>query len=226
MLTMLKKWTNPYIILALTIVGITLAIVAETIIELFLVNVIFLITIILISLRNSSNRERIYSPQKLKILITLILIAFLADCLLHFKLLTIFNQVFLVTASLIKVLVFGYEWVMTVKILSNRQKVNSQTIVLAIISYLFIGIIWSFIYLMIWQINPHSFQISNIREYELKTWNLAMYYSLITLTTVGYGGIVPTGKWVMLLSNFEAMTGAIYLTVIVARLVSLYSNTE
>lgn len=53
-----------------------------------------------------------------------------------------------------------------------------------------------------------------------------MYFSLITLTTVGYGDIFPIDKWVMVLANFEAMTGAIYLTVIVARLVSLYSTPD
>jgi voltage-gated potassium channel Kch len=53
-----------------------------------------------------------------------------------------------------------------------------------------------------------------------------MYFSLITLTTVGYGDIVPIGRWVMVLANFEAMAGAIFLTVIVARLVSLYGNSE
>jgi hypothetical protein len=53
-----------------------------------------------------------------------------------------------------------------------------------------------------------------------------MYFSLITLTTIGYGDIIPTGRWVMALVNFEAMAGAIYLTVIVARLVSLYGNSE
>ena len=86
--------------------------------------------------------------------------------------------------------------------------------------------IWSFIYFFIWQTDPHSFKISDLREYELQPWNLAMYFSLITLTTIGYGDIIPTGRWVMALVNFEAMAGAIYLTVIVARLVSLYGNSE
>jgi hypothetical protein len=53
-----------------------------------------------------------------------------------------------------------------------------------------------------------------------------MYFSLITLTTIGYGDIIPVGRWVMVLVNFEAMAGAIYLTVIVARLVSLYGNSQ
>lgn len=223
---MLKQCTNPYIILIITIIGITIAIVGKNTFELFFVNITFLVTILLIALRNFYLHDRVYSDKRLKGFFALILIGILSDFIFHFNWLPDFNQLFLATASSIKILVFGHQWLSTVKILAHRQKVTSHTIVLAIISYLFIGIIWSFIYFFIWQIDPYSFKITDIREYQLQPWNLAMYFSLVTLTTVGYGGIVPTGRWVMLLANFEAMAGAIYLTVIVARLVSLYGNSE
>ena len=223
---MLKQWTNPYIILIITVIGIVIAIVGKNTFELFFVNVTFLATISLIALRNFYLHDRVYSDKRLKVFFALVLIGFLSDFMAHFNWLPNFNQLFLAIATSIKIVVFGYEWFSTVKILAYRQKVTSQTIVLAIISYLFIGIIWSFIYFFIWQIDPHSFKISDQREYELQPWNLAMYFSLITLTTIGYGDIIPTGRWVMALVNFEAMAGAIYLTVIVARLVSLYGNSE
>lgn len=223
---MLKKWTNPYLILALTIVSITLSIVGETLIGLVCVNLLLMLTILLIALRNFYSHDRVYSHKTLKILIFFIFAAFLSSFMFHFKLIASLNHFFLMTAISIKVFVFGYEWLSTVKILARKQKVTSHTIIMAIISYLFIGIIWSFIYFLMWQLNPNSLKIVDLREYELHPWNLAMYFSLITLTTVGYGGIIPTGKWVMVLANFEAMTGAIFLTVIVARLVSLYSNSE
>jgi hypothetical protein len=223
---MLKQWTNPYIILILTVIGITIAIVGKNTFELFFVNITFLATILLISLRNFYLHDRVYSDKRLKVFFVLILIGFLSDFMFHFNWFPDFNQLFLATATSIKILVFGYEWLSTVQILAHRQKVTSQTIILAIISYLFIGIIWSFIYFFIWQIAPHSFKISDPREYQLEPWNLAMYFSLITLTTVGYGDVIPTGRWVMVLANFEAMAGAIFLTVIVARLVSLYGNSE
>ena len=223
---MLKQCTNPYIILILTIIGITIAIVGKNTFELFFVNVTFLATILLIALRNFYLHDRVYSDKWLKAFLALILIGFLSDFMAHFNWLPDFNPLFLAIATSIKILVFGYEWISTVKILAYRQKVTSQTIVLAINSYLFIGIIWSFIYFFIWQIDHHSFKISDVREYQLQPWNLAMYFSLITLTTIGYGDIIPVGRWVMVLVNFEAMAGAIYLTVIVARLVSLYGNSE
>jgi hypothetical protein len=221
---MLKQLTNPYIILIITVIGIAIAIVGKNTFELFFVNATFLVTILLIALRNFYLHDRVYSDKKAKIVFVLIIVAFSSDLMFHFQWISRFSVFFLATATFIKTLVFGFEWFATVKVLADRQKVTGHTIILAIISYLFIGIIWSFIYFMIWQIDPHSFKISDISEYQLQPWNLAMYFSLITLTTVGYGGIIPTGRWVMLLANFEAMAGAIFLTVIVARLVSLYGN--
>lgn len=103
---------------------------------------------------------------------------------------------------------------------------TDRTIVTAIVGYLFIGIIWSFVYLTLWQIDPKAFHVSSIRDDEFKPWNLVMYFSFMTLTTVGYGDIIPVNKWAMALANFEAIIGAFYLTVIIARLVSLYGASE
>ena len=49
-----------------------------------------------------------------------------------------------------------------------------------------------------------------------------MYFSFITLTTLGYGDIVPGTPPAQFLAAFEAVTGQLYLTVLVARLVGLY----
>lgn len=223
---MLDILTNSYLILLLTVISIVIAIVSENTVQLLSVNLLFLLTMSLISLRGFYKHRHIYSNRSLQILLVLILTALIADFFMYFSWFPDFKNFFLIYTGLIKISIFGYGWLTLVKILAHRQTVTNQTIVLAITAYLFIGIIWSFIYYTIWQINPQSFHIDVSREYELKPWNLAMYFSLITLTTVGYGDIFPIGKWVMVLSNFEAMAGAIYLTVIVARLVSLYSTSD
>ena len=54
----------------------------------------------------------------------------------------------------------------------------------------------------------------------------AFYFSFITLSTVGYGDITPLSRIARWLAATEAMTGLLYMTVLIARLVSLYSTSK
>ncbi len=51
----------------------------------------------------------------------------------------------------------------------------------------------------------------------------SLYFSFITLSTVGYGDIVPASEVARMLAMVEAMFGMFYMAMLVARLVSLYS---
>jgi hypothetical protein len=51
---------------------------------------------------------------------------------------------------------------------------------------------------------------------------VAIYYSFVTLATLGYGDIVPRSEVARGLTIMEAVAGQLYLAVLVARLVSLY----
>jgi voltage-gated potassium channel Kch len=55
----------------------------------------------------------------------------------------------------------------------------------------------------------------------LLTVSAWIYYSFVTLTTLGYGDIVPVSRVARMLAVGEAVTGQLYLTVLVARLVAL-----
>ena len=50
------------------------------------------------------------------------------------------------------------------------------------------------------------------------------YFSFITLSTVGYGDITPVSRIARWLAAMEAMTGLVYVAVLIARLVALYST--
>src|SRR5208337_1941177 len=52
----------------------------------------------------------------------------------------------------------------------------------------------------------------------------AYYFSFITLTTVGYGDITPVTNGARALAAMEAMTGTLYVAVLISRLVALYST--
>ena len=51
--------------------------------------------------------------------------------------------------------------------------------------------------------------------------SLALYYSLVTISTLGYGDVVPTSGVSRMLAAAQAVTGQTYLAVLVARLVGL-----
>ena len=52
----------------------------------------------------------------------------------------------------------------------------------------------------------------------------AFYFSFATLTTIGYGDISPIANVARMLAVMEAVTGVFYITVLISRLVALYSS--
>ncbi len=68
------------------------------------------------------------------------------------------------------------------------------------------------------------YRFNDIRDgiIEFEVGASLFYFSFTTLTTLGYGDILPKGRFVMMIASFEAITGQIYLAVFVARLVGLH----
>jgi voltage-gated potassium channel Kch len=81
-----------------------------------------------------------------------------------------------------------------------------------------IGVFWGFVYLLLHDASPGAFALDPSQgsaEVQLR------YFSLMTLTTVGYGDIVPKSGEARALATIESLLGQIYLTAIVARLVGI-----
>jgi Ion channel len=84
----------------------------------------------------------------------------------------------------------------------------------AIAVYLLFGISWAYGYVIVLHFNPHAFQ-STIELSQLPAeW---MYFSFVTLTTLGYGVITPLSTPARSLAIGEALTGQLYLAVLLAR---------
>ncbi|MDI7863817.1 ion channel [Rhizobiaceae bacterium n13] len=86
----------------------------------------------------------------------------------------------------------------------------------AIFGYLLIGVMWMQLYrrLDVWY--PGSF---NLPAGELPSTSL-LYFSLSTLTTVGFGDIVPLRPHAQISAGFEAAAGTLYIAVLIGRIVS------
>jgi hypothetical protein len=115
-------------------------------------------------------------------------------------------------------------YLVTIYLLSKRlfhtHKVTSDTIKGGICAYLLIGFAWATLYSLLIQVNPESFTISAGKEM------MYVHFSFTTLTTLGYGDIVPRTRFAAILTNSEAILGQLYLTIFVARLVGLYIVEE
>jgi len=98
------------------------------------------------------------------------------------------------------------------------SKVTSSVISEAFISYMIIAIAFSQLYWVLDHFLDHPFNV----VIPLGQSSTYLYYSMVTLTGLAYGGIVPTNPYVRLIAALENMIGIFYIAVVVARLVSSY----
>lgn len=99
------------------------------------------------------------------------------------------------------------------------QQVTRDVIAAAIVVYLLIGLLWTFIYMALNLLDPGSFSYNEVGEFR-KSYMLA-YFSFVTLTTLGYGDITPLTSQARAFAYIEAIIGQMYLAILIARLVGL-----
>jgi hypothetical protein len=98
--------------------------------------------------------------------------------------------------------------------------IDTNKVIGAICIYILIGLIWSFGYLIVEHLFPGSFKglEDSLWQHNLEE---LIYYSLVTLTTLGYGDITPQQPLAQFLAYMEAITGIFYTTVLVASLIGM-----
>ena len=96
--------------------------------------------------------------------------------------------------------------------------VTSYRVQGAIAVYLVFGVGWAHAYHITELLHPGSFNSTASNLDSVVTW---VYYSYVTLSTVGYGDITPVRPIARALSMGEALTGQLYLAVLIARLVAM-----
>lgn len=150
-----------------------------------------------------------------------IIILFIAAPFVILDLLNLFfaNRYLMIVAYSFGTILYFYIVVLMVKNLLSYRVVTANLIYCAISTYLLIGIMWAGIYAVVEGIKPGSF--SGISE----TADL-MYFSFVTLTTVGYGDITPQFILAKRLAVLEAAMGGIYMAVIIAMIVGRYMSMQ
>jgi hypothetical protein len=121
-------------------------------------------------------------------------------------------------------IVFAFAVISILNYIFTEETVTRQTISAAVAVYLLIALMWSFIYRLIENLYPASFAVAHAKLEGAE--NIYLYFSLVTITTLGYGDITPIGSQALSLAVLEAITGQIYLVVVVAWFVGLYVSRK
>jgi hypothetical protein len=133
-----------------------------------------------------------------------------------------------VTRHLLLIAFLSYViWVMLRAILESRQ-VTFNTVCASLCVYLLLGLVWGLAYSVVDVLDPDAFTCTvQTAKYPPRLRvgggeTAVLYFSFATLTTLGYGDIVPTSPISRMLATIEAIAGQLYLAVLVARLVGMH----
>jgi hypothetical protein len=107
----------------------------------------------------------------------------------------------------------------------HAPRVDAEVLYAAVATYLMLGLLWAFAYELVVQVAPLAFSLYGAAGPSRPLTRFeAFYFSFATLTTVGYGDIAPASNVARMLAMAEATTGTLFVTVLIARLVALYSS--
>lgn len=107
--------------------------------------------------------------------------------------------------------------------LLRAEQVGMDVVVASVNFYLIIGFIWAYLYHLMFHIRPAAFDIdASVESVPVKL----IYFSFVTMTTLGYGDIFPRTPAAQMLASVEAIIGQLYVPVVVAYLLSLHTGKK
>jgi voltage-gated potassium channel len=137
----------------------------------------------------------------------------------------LFGEVALLLGNACEAIFFFCSAVLIVRSLFVPTELSSDSILGAICGYLFLGLGWAVLYSLLEHVQPGSFTLSEALASSGKEsrppGDILTYYSLVTLTTVGYGDVVPATPISRTCAWMEASSGQFYVAVVVAGLISM-----
>lgn len=109
----------------------------------------------------------------------------------------------------------------TLKFVIQSPTVDGETVYAALSTYLLVGLFFGVVYSAIEFMQPDSFSGP-----DPFTEANAVYYSFVTLATLGYGDFLPRSGLARGVATFEVIGGQLFLAVMVARLVGLFADSK
>ncbi len=106
----------------------------------------------------------------------------------------------------------------------RQREVSADTILGGISVYLLMVLAFTLLHLLVATLQPGAYQVASAgpSRFDVEDFALALYFSFVTLTTLGYGDITPLSRVAQMLTGVEAMTGQLFVAILIARLVGLH----
>ena len=111
-------------------------------------------------------------------------------------------------------------WCTTTQIAIDHE-ISANRVVGAISLYLLLGLLWAVTYAIVEMLSPGSF--AGFSEPLSQGWSSEwLYFSFVTMTTLGYGDLTPVSASARTLAYMQAVFGQFYIAILVAGLVAAY----
>jgi voltage-gated potassium channel Kch len=132
-------------------------------------------------------------------------------------------------SKILNVIFFIYIVSNFISMIARSKKVNAKVILESINGYLLLGFVFSLLIAIAMQYDAGAFRFPEetvLFPVQVNNFSNYLYYSLVTLSTLGYGDIVPAMPFSKSLSVLTSITGQLYIAIIIAMLVGKYAAQQ
>jgi hypothetical protein len=109
--------------------------------------------------------------------------------------------------------------------LFRMEKVSTNAILGAIVAYVLSAIAFASCFELIERLQPSSFSGLPVGSTAADVGSALLYFSIVSITTMGYGDILPVSELARSVASLEGVFGTLYLAVMIARLVGLHGQS-
>lgn len=113
----------------------------------------------------------------------------------------------------------AYVLIVILSFILKQKEVTTDVLMAAVCGYFFLGFMWAFTFLFLEAVQPGSFQVAQGQSADAGQF---LYFSFVTMTTLGYGDMTPISSGARSLAVLSAVMGQLYLAVTIARLVGMH----
>ncbi len=143
----------------------------------------------------------------------------------HYAFLASHTPPLAVAFHLLIVVFLGFAVVVIVRDIFRKRTIRFDDILRAFAGYLLLGVLWGNGYAAAALLAPDAFSVNPAIQWQLDDWHLRRalfnFFSLATLSSLGYSDITPTSPFTNTLTWLEVMSGQFYMAVVIAQIIGL-----